>query len=297
MKKKHLALLAIVLVVVMVSGCVPNNENLVGPDTGGIWQAIIKFSSYTVIWFGHMFGNNLVWGVVGLAIAFNIVLLPFTIQQQSFSKKIAEIQPKIEKINHKYAKYSDKDQVAQQQKSMEIMALYQKHKINPMMGCLPMFIQMPLLIAVYGGVTNLILFTQTMPGGEVVHGLDLFNATDLSSMLFGLDFVQKASQHPVLLFLPVISGLLSFISVKIANIGVDTSANPSMKMMMFISPLFSVFIGFSLPAVISVYWIVSTVFRTVVTLWFKRKTIKQIRDKKRIQKEHEAHKKPTKATK
>ena len=281
MKKKNLAIVLVVLVV-LLSGCVPNNENLVGPGTGGIWQQIVKFSSMTVIWFANIFDHNLVFGVIGLAIAFNIVLLPFTIQQQSFSKKIAEIQPKLEKLNKKYEKYAKDDAHAQQQKSMEMMAIYQKHQINPLMGCLPMLIQMPLLIAVYGGVTNLILFTQTQADGSVVHGLDLFGAQDLSTMLFGLDFSLRATQMPILYMFPILSGLLSYISVKIANIGVDTTQNPSMKMMTIMSPLFSVMIGVGLPAVISIYWIVSTVFRTLVTLYYKRNVIKRERDKKKL---------------
>ncbi len=284
MKKKHLWLILVLVLMLSVSGCVPSNDNLVGPDTGGIWQAIVKISSLSVIFFSRLCGNNLVFGIGLLAIVFNIILLPFTIQQQNFSRKIAEISPKIEKIQKKYAKYPQDDAVAKQNMSMEIMALYQKNKINPMMGCLPMFIQMPLLIAVYGGVTNLILFTATGPNGNIITGLDLFNATDLSATLMGIDFALKASGHPVLIFLPILSGLLSYLSVKVANIGMSAEQSQSMKMMMIISPIFSIIIGFSLPGLISIYWIISTVIRTIVTLWFKRKAIKQLMDKKRINK-------------
>lgn len=288
MKKKQFIIIALVLVM-FVSGCTPSNNNLVGPDTGGIWQSLIKISSWVVIWFSRLFDNNLIFGVTGLAIAFNILLLPMTLQQQRYSQKISELTPKIQKIQQKYAKYPKDDAIAQQQMSMEIMTLYTKNKINPMAGCLPMLIQFPLLIAVYGGVTNLIYFTQTLtdPNGTVIaviHGLDLFNATDLHAQMFGIDFAMKALSNPVLIFLPVISGLLSFISIKISNIGVDTAGNPSMGLMTVISPLMSVFIGLTLPGIISIYWIVGTLFRLIITLWFKRHAIKQMLDRKKIQK-------------
>lgn len=281
MKKKYILML--VLVLFLVSGCVPNNEHLVGPDTGGIWQTIVKFSSQTVIFFSEMFNDNLVFGVIALAILFNVVLLPFTIQQQSFSKKIAEIQPKLDKIQKKYEKYGD-DATAKMNMQTEMLALYQKYKINPMMGCLPMLVQMPLLIAVYGGVTNLIMYTQTMPDGSVVNGLNLFGVEHLTATIGSMDLIQRVGDNPMLLIFPVVSAILSFVSVKISNIGVDMSgANAqSMKMMMYISPIFSLWIGITLPAVISIYWIFSTLFRTIVTLYYKRGKIKEIMDKKKL---------------
>lgn len=281
--KKNKILLFSFLLIFLLSGCSPSNGNLIGPDTGGIWQALVKCSSYVVIFFSRVFDDNLVFGVIGLAITFNILLLPFTIQQQRFSQKIAKITPKLKKIDQKYAKYARDDEEAQRRKSAEILALYQRNKINPAAGCLPMLVQFPLLIAVYGGVTNLVVFTQEIDG-VVTNGLTLFGATDLQSNLFGLDFALKATQNPILLILPILSGLLSYLSIKISNFGVDTSENPSMKMMLVLSPIMSIIIGLSLPAVISVYWIVGTIFRTIITLWYKRHIIKQFFDRKKIEK-------------
>ena len=271
--KKYVILLFVIL---FASGCTPGPENLVGPDTEGIWQAIVRFSSQTILFLSEIMGNNLVFGVIGLGILFSIILIPFTIQQQNFSNKIQKIQPEIDRINKKYEKADPKDPEVQQRKSMEIMALYQKNKLNPMSGCLPMLIQFPLLIAVYGGVTNLVYFQQN---GQ--NGLHLYDATHLTLTLFNLD-LSLPGNTPTLIWLPVLSAIISYISIQISNIGMDTSSNPSMKMMTWMSPIMSLVIGLQLPAVITVYWIVTTIVRTIVTIYFKLPKIKEMRDKKKI---------------
>ena len=291
MKKKYLILTVVSLFV--LSGCTPGPGNIVGPDTPGVWESIIKLSSITIIFFSELFGDNLVFGIMALGLTFSLILLPFTISQQKSSANMAKIQPDVSKINKKYEKYAKDDKDAQMRKQQELMAIYKKHGINPLASCLPLFIQFPLLIGVYGGVTNLILYTHngqpaTLTPEQIAEGIEpgltglhAFGQQLLSLDLFGLD-MGLIGATPQLIWLPILSALISFVSMKISNIGVDMSGNQMMKYMMWIGPVMSLIIGLQLPGVITIYWITTNIVRTIITIFFKRNKIKEIMDKKKI---------------
>ena len=93
---------------------------------------------------------NILVGNYGLAIILftvliKMALLPLTVKQQRSMMKTQRIQPLMNEIQQKYANDKEKQQ-------MEMMKLYQKYKINPMSGCLPLLIQLPILMALYWGV-------------------------------------------------------------------------------------------------------------------------------------------------
>lgn len=81
------------------------------------------------------------------ALVFKIVFLPFTIKQQKNQIKMAKLTPKIELIKAKYKGRTDQPTMQKQQQ--EIMELQQKEGYNPMSGCLPLLIQMPIIILLY----------------------------------------------------------------------------------------------------------------------------------------------------
>ncbi len=81
------------------------------------------------------------------ALVFKIVFLPFTIKQQKNQIKMAKLTPKIELIRAKYKGRTDQPTMQKQQQ--EIMELQQKEGYNPMSGCLPLLIQMPIIILLY----------------------------------------------------------------------------------------------------------------------------------------------------
>jgi YidC/Oxa1 family membrane protein insertase len=78
----------------------------------------------------------------------NIVLLPLRLVSMRSSLKLQRISPQIKQIQDKYKKYQLNDPRRAEQNS-EIQALYKQHGVNPAGGCLPLFIQMPFLIAFY----------------------------------------------------------------------------------------------------------------------------------------------------
>ena len=82
------------------------------------------------------------WSIIIFTAIIRLLLLPLTIKQQRSMVNMQKIQPELEKIQKKYA--NDKEKLSQ-----ETMKIYQENNINPMGGCLPLLIQMPILIAVY----------------------------------------------------------------------------------------------------------------------------------------------------
>lgn len=106
---------------------------------------VIKFCSWIM-------GNQYLFALLIFAIIVEILLLPFGIKQQKNSIKQARLRPKEMAIRKKYA--GRKDQPTQQKMTAEIQELYQKEGFNPMGGCLPLLIQLPIIMALYWIVLN-----------------------------------------------------------------------------------------------------------------------------------------------
>ncbi len=96
--------------------------------------------------------NNYALALLLFALALQILLLPFGIKQQKNSIKQAKLDPKVRAIKKKYA--GRNDQATQQKMQAETMELYQKEGFNPMGGCFPLLIQMPILISLYNVVIS-----------------------------------------------------------------------------------------------------------------------------------------------
>lgn len=87
--------------------------------------------------------------IIILTILIKLVLFPLNQKQMVSMKKMQEIQPKLKEIQEKY---KNKDPQKMQQKIME---MYKEHNVNPMAGCLPILVQMPILIALYRSLLHI----------------------------------------------------------------------------------------------------------------------------------------------
>ncbi len=96
------------------------------------------------------------------AIVVEIIMLPFSVMQQKNSRKQAMLRPKEMAIRKKYA--GRNDQATQQKVTQEIQELYQKEQFNPMSGCLPLLIQLPIIMALYSIVINPLKYVVGMGG-------------------------------------------------------------------------------------------------------------------------------------
>lgn len=134
-------------------------------------------------WIGSLLGildlgtGNYLISLLMFAVILEICLLPISIKQHKNTIKQATLRPKEMAIRKKYA--GRNDQATQQKVTMEIQEMYQKEHYSPFGGCLPLLIQMPVLIALYQVVIN--------PLRYVMHlGADLISAVDSFSKWIGL---------------------------------------------------------------------------------------------------------------
>jgi len=181
------------------------------------------------------FLNGIV-GSYGLAIVIftviiKMLLLPLTLKQTKSMKAMKELQPEMEKIKSKYEDNKEKQQEA-------MMKLYQENNVNPIAGCLPMILQMAIIIPLY----RTILAMSDAFGDEV---------------FLWIGRITEGSLAEPDIPLVILNGLVMVIQTKFTSgmSGGDGKAS----MMMWIMPIMVVFIGFSLPAGIMIYWLTSTV--------------------------------------
>ncbi len=127
--------------------------NVSTDNKGGIFDTLLGWIGTALSWITNTlcFGSYLA-GICVFAVIIEILMLPFAIKQQKNSIKQAKLRPKEMAIRKKYA--GRNDQVTMQKMQQEIQEFYQKENFSPFSGCLPLLIQMPIIIALYNIVID-----------------------------------------------------------------------------------------------------------------------------------------------
>ncbi len=113
------------------------------------WYGIIaKPLFYAMHWLNDNFVHNYGWSIILISILINVVMLPMRWKSMKSQRKMQALQPKLAAINAKYKGLSLRDPRKAEQ-NQEVMEFYKKEGVNPMGGCFPMLIQLPLLYAFY----------------------------------------------------------------------------------------------------------------------------------------------------
>jgi len=223
------------------------------------------------------FYNTIAFRDLGLAIIFltiflKLILYPISISQIKAQKSLTELQPKMSEIKKKFA--SDKVRLGQ-----EMIELYRQHKINPFSSCLPILVQLPILIAVY----------QVFVTGISTQQLSLYpfiyNPGQLNPLAFGLvNFAERS------FWLALLTGLVQFFQTKMLSTkkpppevkkekgARDESMMAIMnKQMIVMMPIFTVIIGMSLPAGLIFYWLANLILTILQQLLiFKKNKTKTV---------------------
>ncbi|MDO4743997.1 MAG: YidC/Oxa1 family membrane protein insertase [Clostridia bacterium] len=113
--------------------------------------------------------GNYGFAIILFTIFIKLLLFPLDLKQKKSMAKTQKIQPLLMEVQKKYA--NDKDKLSQ-----ETMKLYQKYGINPMSGCLPMFIQFPIILALYWVVRKPIFYMMGVEASEIWRIAEAFNA-------------------------------------------------------------------------------------------------------------------------
>ena len=192
-------------------------------------------------------------GNFGLAIIiFTILvrLLFFPIVQKSFKNMaiMKKLQPEVTRIQQLY---SGNKQMA----SIEIMMLYRKNKVNPLSGCLPILLQIPVFFSLY----KALIISIEMRHAPFILWINDLSSADTTNIfnLFGLLPFTPYKWLPVIGILPIIMGITIYLQQKIQPI-VANMDNVQLRILKFF-PLFLVFIFAKFPAGLLIYWIVNNI--------------------------------------
>lgn len=198
--------------------------------------------------------------IILLTVLTRVIFLPLSLRAARSQQLLAKLQPKIKEIN-------EKNKNNKELAMREIMALYREHKVNPVGGCVPILLQLPILIALYR---------------VFLDGLD---AKSLSSLYWFLPHVQEINTmfagilditkpHPVL---AVLAGASQFILSKemmktqqSGAGGKNEFAKAMSWQMTYFFPIFTVFLAWTFPAGLVLYWIATTIFSLLQQYYIDR---------------------------
>ncbi|MBS4212396.1 MULTISPECIES: YidC family membrane integrase SpoIIIJ [Neobacillus] len=245
MNKRILLLFGLLSVFLLLTGCSEFNKPITAESTG-FWNEYIVYPlSWLIKEMAHLLGGNFGLSIIVVTILIRLVILPLMIKQTKSSKAMQALQPEMKKLREKY---SSKDAKTQQKLQQETMALFQKHGVNPMAGCFPLIVQMPILIGFY-------------------HAISRTREIAQDSFLW-FDLGEKDPYY----ILPIVAGITTFIQQKIMMAGQEQ--NPQMAMMLWMMPIMIVIFAFNFPAALSLYWVVGNIFMIVQTYFIKGPDLK-----------------------
>jgi YidC/Oxa1 family membrane protein insertase len=241
-KKRRIWLtVGLMALLALISGCTQINEPIT-PESKGFWNEYIVYPlSWLIKYVANALGGSFGMSIVIVTIFIRLLILPLMIQQTRNAKAMQALQPEIQKLREKY---SSKDMQTQQKLQQEMMLLFQKHGVNPMAGCFPILIQMPILIGFYHAI---------MRTREIAEHNFLW-----------FDLGEKDPYY----ILPIVAGITTFIQQKIMMAGAGQQ-NPQMAMMLWMMPVMIVIFAINFPAALSLYWVVGNIFSIVQTYFIK----------------------------
>lgn len=218
------------LAVFVLSGCqaVQNKEGI-------FYSIFVKPMEFLLEFFGNdIFAGSYGLAIIAITVLIRLVLMPIMLknyrQQQLMKTKMDAFKPEMEAVQKKMKEAKTKEEQTQYQQ--EMMALYQKHGINPLnMGCLPMLIQMPIIMGLY---------------------FSILYSTDVKSH----EFLWFSLGSPDIV-MTIVAGFVYLVQARVSLWTVPEQQKAQMKMFIYISPIMIVFISMSSMAALPLYWSVS----------------------------------------
>lgn len=250
---------------------------------------------YIMYWI-FKFINSYGWSLIIFVILTKLLLFPLSIKQQKNTARMAAFQPKLKALEKKCGKDKQKYQ-------QEMMKLYEQEGMSPTAGCLPMAVQMILLFGIIDVIYNPLKHLLKVPANLIAKAGEVIGKSARASQLQIISDVQ-ANSNPklnaifpqdvldrimhfdmkfagidfgavpelgfnLLVLIPIFSGITAFLMTIITMKQQSRNGQQmqgAMKYMMYFTPLMSVWIGFTLPAGVGVYWIVANIVQIGITL-------------------------------
>ena len=220
-----------------------------------IWTSVfVKPLAWVIVKIGKLVGNYGL-SIIIVTILIKLILFPLTYKTLKQSEIIKKVQPKLNKIEKKYA--GKTDQESMMMKSNEMMAIYKEYKINPMSGCLMSFLQIPLFFAFY----------------ESLYRLPLLFEGKFLGLHMGMTPLAAAGQgNWYYLILPIIVGFVTYYSFKMNKNQTQNDQMKQMNMMFNVMVVMIFITSFSMSVAIIIYWIINSILGIIQNLIVKKRS-------------------------
>ncbi len=264
-RTRWITLLLLAVLLFLLSGCGVDHDgvDVMNTDPDGFWQMLVVWPLAKALIYldGFMRDANVPyhWGfaIVAFTVIIRLLMFPLTLSQIRGMEAQKKIQPKIQELQKKYGK--DREKITQEQ-----MKLYQEAGVNPLSGCLPLVIQMPILFGLYSALVAI---------GQSLEGASFFWIPDLSFPKYtqGLGWVSEAFQAGDFtllvsyLILPILLIVSQFFMQRWMTPATPTTGNESqanmMKQMTYVMTFMFGFFTLQVPAGLTLYWVTSNLLQ------------------------------------
>nr|WP_256759640.1 YidC/Oxa1 family membrane protein insertase [Cohnella sp. WQ 127256] len=242
--RKWWTIIGALSLMVLLAGCSPTTTAITTvemQDSGSWWtRNVVYWFSFMLDKFAEWFGGSYGLSILLLTIIVRTIILPLMIKQYKNTKAMQALQPEMKKVREKY-----KDDPKKQQE--EMMKLYQTNQVNPLAGCLPLIVQMPIFIALYNSIyKNVEIREHTFIG-------------------FELGLTPSNSGHWYYYLIPIAAACTTLIQSMMMS-KQQTMVGP-MKGLMYIFPVMIFVMAINFPVALPLYWIYSNIY-TIIQNYF-----------------------------
>ena len=254
MKKKLMLVLILVVAVIALTGCgVATDVEPITPETAsGWWQTFLVLPLIQFItWLNGLVGNLGIAIILATMIT-KALVMPLMLKSMSNTAKMQELQPDMDKIKKKYAGKADRG--SQMAMNQEMSLLYRERGINPMAGCLPMLIQMPLMLA----------FFQAFSRHPLIIGVE-------GTYFLGMN-LSAVQEIPNVIFAALVAGLMFYSQTRqqaAVQGGSGQAAQTGKMMNVVFLPMMAAMVYFS-PLAMGLYFLVSQIMMTIQSFIIKK---------------------------
>lgn len=215
---------------------------------------LFKTGILATLKFLNQYTHNFGWALVLLTLLIKLLFAPLTHLSYASMKKMQVLAPKMKAIQEHHKKDPAKSQ-------QEIMALYRRNKVNPMMGCLPMLIQIPVFIAMFKLLPEAI----ELHGAPFIGWIKDLSAPDHFLMLpFTVPFLGWKSLN----ILPILMAASQVWYQKLMP--AQPGSSPEQQTIMNIMPIFFGFICYNMPSGLTLYWTLQNIFSIIQQTFINR---------------------------
>lgn len=197
------------------------------------WFDIIAKPLYQLLSLFHDYVGNWGWAIIMLTILMKVIFFPLSQKSFRSMQKLQKIQPHMKRIQEAYK--NDKEKLNQ-----EMFRLYKEHKVNPLGGCLPMIIQIPIFFALY----KVLLESIELKGAGWIL------------------WIKDLAQHDPYYVTPVIMG----VTMVIQQMMTPKTGDPLQRKMMMAMPVIFTFMFLTFPSGLVIYWLVNNTL-TIIQQW------------------------------